>query len=204
MPISKKTVGLLSNHKLSKPIAAFGQELSLSSVLAYLKVNSKSFRKASHEAAIRVLKRSKLNSLQQFTDQDYQLIAELLISRSVTIKSIFEDIQKVLFLFTDLTLGKQGHAIEILAGKAIYVYKAAGFYYDEFYKNLDTFSHEELEDADRTQVEFLWVIKRIQQCAPHFFELELNEREESFKVLFELLEGISKKLTTVQLETFSS
>lgn len=184
--------------------AAFGQELSLSSVLAYLQVNSKSFRKASHEAAIAVLKRSKLSTLQQYTDTDYQLMTKLLISRSDTIKAIFESIERVLFLFADLTLGKQGHAIHMLASKAIYVYKAAGFYHDEFFKKLETFSHEELEDADRTQVEFLWVIKRIQQCAPQFIELELNEREEHYQALSELLGEIATNLNTLQLETFSS
>ena len=184
--------------------AAFDQELSLSSVLAYLKVNSKSTRKASHEAAIIVLKRSKLSSLQQFTDTAYQKMSALLVSRSQAIKDIFDSIQKVLFLFSDMDLGKQGHSIEILANKAIYVYKAAGFYHEEFYKTLETFSHEELEDADRTQVEFLWVIKRIQQCAPQFIELELSEREDHYKALSDLLTEISTNLNTLQIETFSA
>lgn len=184
--------------------AAFGQELSLSSVLAYLKVNSKSTRKASHEAAIVVLKRSKLSSLQQFTDTAYQQMSALLVSRSQAIKDIFDSIQKVLFLFEDMGLGKQGHAIEILANKAIYVYKAAGFYHEEFYRTLETFSHEELEDADRTQIEFLWVIKRIQQCAPQFIELELSESEDHYKALSDLLAEISTNLNTLQIETFSA
>jgi HD-GYP domain-containing protein (c-di-GMP phosphodiesterase class II) len=184
--------------------AAFNKEQSLSSVLAYLKVNSKSSRQASHEAAIIVLKRSKLSSLQQYEDAAYLQMADLVISRSQAIKDIFESIQKVLFIFSDITLGKQGHSIQILATKAVYVYKAAGFYHDEFYKILETFSHEELEDADRTQIEFLWVIKRIQQCAPQFIELELSESEDHYKALAELLTGISSNLNTLQIEIFSS
>lgn len=184
--------------------AALGQDLSLSSVLAYLKVNSKSFRKASHEAAISVLKRSKLSSLQQFTDQDYALMSKLLLNRSQKIKTIFENTHQIITLLEERKLDKQGHAIHILAQKAEYVYKAAGFFHDEFFKKLETFSHEELEDADRTQVEFLWVIKRIQQCAPQFIELELSERDKNFQTFTDLLASISNNLNALPLETFSS
>lgn len=179
------------------------QQRSLSSAFTYLQVNNRPAVMALHEAAMSILKRSELAIHLHLSDSDYHSMINLLIKRSVTIHEIFYILRLFSHQLDEIKLGRLGYSISLLAEKALFVYKTSGFFHQHFFRELETFSFDELEDADKTQVEFLWIIKRIQQNTHQFIENELTERHSTFEPIISSLNQLSLLLNTLDLNTFS-
>ncbi len=143
--------------------------VSIESSMPYLRMNNRPVNQTIH-AAIKLIKRGEISRIHAHTNSDIQQLAKIIVSRGDAIYNIYLKNLCLLSLLNNLVLEKTGLAMKNLVELADYTFVTTGFDFENIYEEIGSFTYSELKDIDETQIEYLWIIKRIQQSSVFFIE----------------------------------
>ena len=169
--------------------------------MPYLRMNNRPVNQTIH-AAIKLIKRGDISRIRAHTNSDSQQLAKVIVSRGDAIYNIYLKNLCLLSLLNNLVLEKTGLTMKNLVELADYTFVTTGFDFENVYEEIGSFTYSELKDIDETQIEYLWIIKRIQQSSVFFIENGVDRTLPISEFIVVRLEGIFSLLAKQSMKVF--